>query len=238
MRVSTHILLIGGFVFCIALNIWVRQTTLRPWLRSLNLGVILFCVLMIGLLVFPFRWIDGFGRLPYEPQLRKLDALIAQGEEKVNRISGLVSSLFGATSLTAAKFEGAAQLVLKELRQKLDALIAQGEEKVNRISGLVSSLFGATSLTAAKFEGAAQLVLKELRQNAEQADRAVTALAGDKVTEERMQLLENYVTQSQQVLDRLDQLLMLLVQFDQERGSEKTVTGQLDELMDTLHLYK
>ena len=191
MRVSTRILLIGGFVFCIALNIWVRQTTLRPWLRSLNLGVILFCVLMIGLLVFPFRWIDGFGRLPYEPQLRKLDALIAQGEEKVNRISGLVSSLFGATSLTAAKFEGAAQLVLKELRQ-----------------------------------------------NAEQADRAVTAFAGDRVTEERMQLLENYVTQSQQVLDRLDLLLMLLVQFDQERDSEKTVTGQLDELMDTLHLYK
>ena len=151
----------------------------------------MFCVLMIGLLVFPFRWIDGFGRLPYEPQLRKLDALIAQGEEKVNRISGLVSSLFGATSLTAAKFEGAAQLVLKELRQ-----------------------------------------------NAEQADRAVTAFAGDRVTEERMQLLENYVTQSQQVLDRLDLLLMLLVQFDQERDSEKTVTGQLDELMDTLHLYK
>lgn len=191
MRVTTRIVLTGGFVFCAALNIWVRETTLRPWLYQLTLAMALFCLLMIGLLIFPFRWVDGFSRLSYEPQLRKLDALIAQGEEKVNRVSGLVRSLFGAKSLTVAKFDGAAQLVLKELRQ-----------------------------------------------NAEQADRAVTAFAGDKVTEERMQLLENYVTQSQQVLDRLDQLLMLLVQFDQERDSEKTVTGQLDELMDTLHLYK
>lgn len=193
MRLITRLILIAGFALCIPVNLWVSRTTLRPWLKPLNGTLIVICLIMLFLLIFPFKWLEGLQRLPYEPQLKQLSRLTAAGEEKMQRISELVNALFGSTSLTAAKFQGAATQVLQDLKD-----------------------------------------------NELQAFRAVQAFGSDPVKQDRIQVLADYVTESGDIVDRLDQLLLLLVRFDQtrDRDSEKAATDELQRIMEQLHLYR
>lgn len=193
MRLITRLILIAGFALCIPVNLWVSRTTLRPWLKPLNGTFIVICLIMLFLLIFPFKWLEGLQRLPYEPQLKQLSRLTAAGEEKMQRISELVNALFGSTSLTAAKFQGAATQVLQDLKD-----------------------------------------------NELQAFRAVQAFGSDPVKQDRIQVLADYVTESGDIVDRLDQLLLMLVRFDQtrDRDSEKAATDELQRIMEQLHLYR
>jgi len=193
MRLITRLILIAGFLLCIPVNLWVLRTTLRPWLKPLNGTLIVICLIMLFLLIFPFKWLEGLQRLPYEPQLKQLSRLTAAGEEKMQRISELVNALFGSTSLTAAKFQGAATQVLQDLKD-----------------------------------------------NELQALRAVQAFGSDPVKQDRIQVLADYVTESGDIVSRLDQLLLMLVRFDQnrDRDSEKAAADELQRIMEQLHLYR
>lgn len=82
MRLITRLTLIAGFLLCIPVNLWVLRTTLRPWLKPLSVTLIVICLIMLFLLIFPFKWLEGLRRLPYEPQLKQLSRLTAEGEEK------------------------------------------------------------------------------------------------------------------------------------------------------------
>lgn len=58
--------------------------------------------------------------------------------------------------------------------------------------------------------------------------------------QDRIQVLADYVTESGDIVDRLDQLLLMLVRFDQtrDRDSEKAATDELQRIMEQLHLYR
>lgn len=70
--------------------------------------------------------------------------------------------------------------------------------------------------------------------------RAVQAFGSDPVKQDRIQVLADYVTESGDIVSRLDQLLLMLVHFDQnrDRDSEKAAADELQRIMEQLHLYR
>ncbi len=123
--------------------------------------------------------------------------------------------------------------------QQLVLLDRDGQEKLCRIRRLVDTLFGAGSLTAARFSGAAQSALSVLAGNVDQGQRAVAAFGSDSPTKERELVFSGYIRESRSVLDQLDRLLLLLVQYDQSQDHDaESVTAQLEEITSTIHLYE
>ena len=177
---------------CLILACWAGTNTLRTWVQVTSVMIIVASVLMIGLLLIPAAGPEKPRVSPYAPQLR--------------------------------------QLVL---------LDREGHEKVSRIRTLVDSLFGAGSLTAARFSCAAQSALSVLAGNVDQGQRALSAFGSDPATNERNTVFGGYIRESQSVLDQLDKLLLLLVQYDQTQDHDaESVIAQLEEITSTIHLYE
>lgn len=58
-------------------------------------------------------------------------------------------------------------------------------------------------------------------------------------TKERELVFSGYIRESRSVLDQLDRLLLLLVQYDQSQDHDaESVTAQLEEITSTIHLYE
>lgn len=177
---------------CLALACWTCTNTLRTWVQVASVIIMIASVLMIILLLIPRAGAEKSQDSPYAPQLQ--------------------------------------QLVL---------LDRDGQEKLCRIRQLVDTLFGAGSLTAARFSGAAQSALSVLAGNVDQGQRAVAAFGSDSPTKERELVFSGYIRESQSVLDQLDRLLLLLVQYDQSQDHDaESVTAQLEEITSTIHLYE
>ena len=177
---------------CLALACWACTSTLRTWVQVASVIIMMASLLMIILLLIPRAGAEKSQDSPFAPQLQ--------------------------------------QLVL---------LNHDGQEKLIRIRQLVDTLFGAGSLTAARFSGAAQSALSVLAGNVDQGQRAVAAFGSDSPTKERELVFSGYIRESQSVLDQLDRLLLLLVQYDQSQDHDaESVTAQLEEITSTIHLYE
>ena len=177
---------------CLALACWACANTLRTWVQVASVIIMIASVLMIILLLILRAGAEKSQDSPYAPQLQ--------------------------------------QLVL---------LDRDGQEKLCRIRRLVDTLFGAGSLTAARFSGAAQSALSVLAGNVDQGQRAVAAFGSDSPTKERELVFSGYIRESRSVLDQLDRLLLLLVQYDQSQDHDaESVTAQLEEITSTIHLYE
>lgn len=70
----------------------------------------------------------------------------------------------------------------------------------------------------------------------DQANRVSQAFGQEPVTKDRERIFGNCIGESRSVLEQLDKLLLLLVQFDQIQDQDDTrVTSQLQEIADTIH---
>lgn len=115
MKRIQKLILMAGFVLCIAGCVFVWRETGRMWLRLLSLSGMLLSSVMIVWLAASCLFQSGFS--PYAADLKTLESLEASAAAKVERIGVLVSQLFAPGSLTALKFQVVSQEVLTNLRE-------------------------------------------------------------------------------------------------------------------------
>lgn len=149
----------------------------------------------------------------------------------------LVCSAVMIGLLTAVGPERSPYIEQLEMLQKL---YEEARAKSERIGKLVSQLFGSSSLTAIKFQSVSEEVEATLSEDVVQAKRAADAFGNEPATEKRRAVFNQYIADSERTLKRLDHLVLLLVQFDQDRdkAQSEAVLSELNESIDSLHLYK
>lgn len=160
---------------------------------------------------------------------------INQNENKVPRTSKKAIAPAPKSKPIKSKVPKEYKVILKNLENiKKDA-----QNRYNSVEALIKEYFGDSTISVARYTDVLTKANEVLEQNYEHANKAVQLFGSSKPTPARLEILTHYVHDSQDVLDKINQIVDELIRIHQSSSFEKgdVLDARLDELVQTTHYY-
>lgn len=160
---------------------------------------------------------------------------INASEKQAPRVSRQTISPAPKSKSTKAKIHKKYKVILKNLEN----IQKDAQERYNSVEELLQEYFGDSTISIARYTDVLTKANQVLEQNVEHANKAVELFGNSEPTPARLEILTHYVHDSQDVLDKINQIVDELIRIHQSSSFEKgdALDERLDELVQTTHYY-
>lgn len=116
---------------------------------------------------------------------------------------------------------------------------SDAKERYNHVEALIQEYFGDSKISVSRYTDVLTKANEVLEQNYQQANKAVQLFGTSKPTEARLEILNHYVHDSQDILAKIDQIIDELIRVHQSASFDEgdVLDERLDELVQTTHFY-
>lgn len=127
----------------------------------------------------------------------------------------------------------------KVILKKLENIKKDAQDRYNSVEALLQEYFGDSAISIARYTDVLTKANDVLEQNYEHANNAVKLFGSSKPTPARLEILTHYVHDSEDVLNKINQIVDELIRVHQSSSFEKgdVLDARLDELVQTTHYY-